>query len=49
MLGDLKAVQCKYKSKHISKVMAKVLPKPYSFKKARNMLKEIVDHMVRAN
>lgn len=26
--------------------MAKVLPKPYSFKKARNMLKEIVDHMV---
>ncbi|MCG4173468.1 DNA methylase [Campylobacter jejuni] len=35
-----------YKSKHISKVMAKVLPKPYSFKKARNMLKEIVDHMV---
>lgn len=29
--------------------MAKVLPKPYSFKKARNMLKEIVDHMVRAN
>ncbi|HHP0358010.1 TPA: hypothetical protein ACRZSU_000721 [Campylobacter jejuni] len=35
-----------YKSKHISKVMAKVLPKPYSFKKARDMLKEIVDHMV---
>lgn len=26
--------------------MAKVLPKPYSFKKARDMLKEIVDHMV---
>ncbi|HEB9308988.1 TPA: DNA methylase [Campylobacter coli] len=35
-----------YKSKHISKVMAKVLPEPYSFKKARDILKEIVDHMV---
>lgn len=35
-----------YKSKHISKVMAKVLPKPYSFKKARDILKEIVNRMV---